>query len=94
MKERAIETRIRRAAMLIAAGLVIQASTLLRVHPLSFVIFLGLACPLILAGSLLYLISLVSSERVSDVQEIGLSESASGPKARGAQVGRSPTSGS
>jgi hypothetical protein len=64
MKGRMIETRIKRAAILICAGLVVQLFTLLRIHPLSFVVFIGLGCPLTAAGILLYLASLVSSESI------------------------------
>lgn len=56
-----IEARIKWASLLIGAGLLIQAGTLLQVHPLAFVAFVVVGCPLIGAGVLLYLWSLVRS---------------------------------
>jgi hypothetical protein len=55
-----IERRIRWASVMIGAGLVLQFFTLLRVHPLAFVVFLAIGCPLVAAGVILYLWSLVS----------------------------------
>ena len=55
-----IEPRIRWAAVMIGAGLVLQFFTLLRVHPLAFVVFLAVGCPLVAAGVTLYLWSLVT----------------------------------
>jgi hypothetical protein len=54
------ERRIRWAAVMIGAGLVLQFFTLLRVHPLAFVVFLAVGCPLIAAGGILYLWTLVT----------------------------------
>ncbi len=56
-----IERRIRWAGLLIGAGLAIQLLTLVWVHPLTFVAFLILGCPLVLGGTLFYLYSLVST---------------------------------
>lgn len=55
-----IERRIRWSALLIGAGLVVQVLSLLKIHPLAFVIFLLVGCPLVGAGVLLYLYSLVA----------------------------------
>jgi hypothetical protein len=68
MKERKIEVRIRRAAILTFAGLAIQLATLLKIHPLAFVVFLCVGCPLMLAGTALYLTSLVSSEPLPETE--------------------------
>ena len=54
-----IERRIRRAALLIGAGLVFQSVTLWVEHPLAFVAFAAIGCPLVAAGVVLYLVSLV-----------------------------------
>ena len=54
-----VETRIKWASLLIGAGLLVQLLALLRVHPLAFVAFLALGCPLIGAGIVLYLLSLL-----------------------------------
>jgi hypothetical protein len=53
-----VETRIKWASLLIGAGLLVQLLALLRVHPLAFVAFLALGCPLVGAGIVLYLLSL------------------------------------
>jgi hypothetical protein len=55
-----IELRIRRAGILIVIGLVLQVLTLLSVHPLAFMAFLLVACPLVGIGILLYLYTLVT----------------------------------
>ena len=60
MQELMIERRIRWAAVLIGAGLMLQFVTLLGVHPLAFVVFLAIGCPLVMAGVILYLWSLVT----------------------------------
>ena len=63
MDSSVIETRIKWASHLVAAGLLVQVLTLLRVHPLSFVAFLVIGCPLVGAGSLLYLTSLLLADK-------------------------------
>lgn len=55
-----IESRIRLAGVLVGVGLVIQMLTLLWIQPLAFVAFLVLGCPILAAGVLLFLYSLVS----------------------------------
>lgn len=55
---RTIENRIRLAALLVLAGLVVEAVTLNILHPLSFVMFAALGVLLIGAGIVLFLISL------------------------------------
>jgi F0F1-type ATP synthase assembly protein I len=55
-----IERRIRWSGILVGAGLIIQMLTLLWTHPLAFVAFLLIGCPLVAAGILLYLYSLVA----------------------------------
>jgi hypothetical protein len=55
-----IEGRIRYAGRLIGAGLFVQLLTLLRPHPLAFVAFLAVGGPLVAAGVVLFLWSLVS----------------------------------
>ena len=59
MERPLIESRIKWASVLIGAGLLIQLGTLFRVHPLAFVAFVVVGCPLIGAGVLIYLWSLV-----------------------------------
>jgi hypothetical protein len=55
-----METYLKRSALLIAMGLLVQVLTVLVTSPLAFIAFLALACPLIVAGVALFLISLVS----------------------------------
>ena len=55
-----IERRIRWSGMLVVAGLVVQMLTLLWTHPLAFMAFILIGCPLVGAGILLYLYSLAS----------------------------------
>ena len=59
METSVIERRIRWASWLIGAGLLVQLGSLLVVHPLAFVVFLMVGCPLIVAGIVLYLVSLI-----------------------------------
>jgi hypothetical protein len=55
---RPLEKRVRFAAVLVGAGLLLQVATLLKIHPLAFMAFLMVGCPLIAAGIGLYLYSL------------------------------------
>jgi hypothetical protein len=55
-----IERRIRRAGLLIFVGLLVQIVTFPLVHPLAFMCFLLVGCPLASAGMLLYLYALAS----------------------------------
>jgi hypothetical protein len=54
-----VEKKIQWAAVLVAAGLLVQVLSFVRVHPLSFVAFLVIGCPLVAAGIVVYLYSLV-----------------------------------
>jgi hypothetical protein len=56
-----IEQRIRWTGILIVAGLILQMLTLPWTHPLAFVCFLLVGCPLIAAGILIYLCSLATN---------------------------------
>jgi len=53
------ERRIRWASILVAAGLLVQLGTFSVVHPLAFAGFLVVGCPLVAAGIVLYLLSLI-----------------------------------
>lgn len=55
-----VEKRLRWAGLLIALGLVVQLVTFIWIHPLAFIAFATVGCPLVLAGVLLYLYSIVS----------------------------------
>jgi hypothetical protein len=58
-----VERKIRWASYLTGAGLLIQLASLLVMHPLAFVAFLAVGCPLVLAGIVLYLLSLLPAGR-------------------------------
>jgi hypothetical protein len=62
MEKPLVESRIKWASLLIGAGLLIQLGTLFRVHPLAFVAFVVVGCPLIGAGVFIYLWSLVPAK--------------------------------
>ena len=55
-----IEQRIRWAGLLVVIGLLVQLLTMSWSHPLAFMAFLMIGCPLTLAGVLLYLFSLAT----------------------------------
>lgn len=54
-----IERRIRIAALLVLAGLGVEMTSLTRVHPLAFVVFLIVGCGAIATGAAVFLISLL-----------------------------------
>jgi archaellum biogenesis protein FlaJ (TadC family) len=58
----AVEKRIRLASLLVCLGLFVLLLTLVRIHPLAFVAFTVIGLPLVLAGILLFLYSIVSHE--------------------------------
>jgi len=58
-----VERGIRWASLLIVAGLFVQLASLLVIHPLAFVAFLMVGCPLMLRGIGLYLSSLLPATR-------------------------------
>ena len=59
-----IETRTRIAGILIALGLIVQMMTLIRLHALSFVVFLGVGGPLLGIGIALFLWSVIDTLRM------------------------------
>jgi hypothetical protein len=59
MDTSATERRIRWASLLVGAGLLVQLGSLLMIHPLAFMAFLMIGCPLMVAGIVLYLFSLL-----------------------------------
>jgi hypothetical protein len=54
------ERRIRWASLLVGVGLLVQLASLFIIHPLAFVAFLMIGCPLMAGGIVLYLFSLVA----------------------------------
>jgi hypothetical protein len=57
-----LEKRIRWSGVLVSAGFAVLVASLFWKHPLSFMAFLGLGCPLVAAGVLLYLYALSASK--------------------------------
>jgi predicted cobalt transporter CbtA len=57
-----VERRLRWAGFLIAVGLIVQLTTFIWIHPLAFIAFAVIGCPLVAAGVLLFLYSLVSHQ--------------------------------
>ena len=55
-----LEKRLRIAGLLVALGLLIQMLSLLPIHPLAFIVFVGIGAPIMLAGVIFFLLSLVS----------------------------------
>ena len=55
-----IETKLRRASIIIAVGLLIQCLSLIPLHPLAFMAFVGLGLPVMGIGVVFFLLSLVS----------------------------------
>jgi hypothetical protein len=63
--------RLRISSLLIAAGLLVQIASMMILHPLSFVSFLAIRCPLIGTGVIYFLLGLVSgSPRPEEVIRI------------------------
>ena len=57
-----IERRLRMSALLIVTGLCLGLLSLFWTHPLAFIAFATLACPLVFFGVVLYLYSLLPNE--------------------------------
>ena len=55
-----IERQIRWSGAIVAAGLILQTLSMLWTHPLAFMFFLMIGCPLVAAGILSFLYALVS----------------------------------
>ncbi len=62
-----LERWIRWSGLFVAAGLIVQAATLYGVHPLAFVVFLGVGCPLLAIGVLMFLYALVTRTQPAEV---------------------------
>ena len=60
MDDHSVEKRLRWAGLLVAVGLALQLSVAMWIHPLAFVTFLMVACPLVVAGMLTFLWALVA----------------------------------
>jgi len=69
MQHPLIEHRLALAGLLIGFGLVIQVITFFWIHPLAFMAFILLACPLVALGIIIYLYSLVSAQSAPEKPE-------------------------
>lgn len=78
MTLRTTERRIRWSGLLIVCGLAIQMITLIFVHPLAFMGFLLIGCPLVAAGILLFLFAILS-HNPSDPNRTSITKSAETP---------------
>jgi hypothetical protein len=58
-----LERRVRIAALLISLGLLVLLITLVRIHPLAFVAFAVIGFPLVLAGGLVFLYSIIQDTK-------------------------------
>jgi len=68
-----MERRIRCSGLIVGLGLVIQTATLFWTHPLAFMAFLLVGCPLVAAGLLFYLYSLASQAASAPAEAAGAS---------------------
>lgn len=55
-----IEKKLRRASLIVAAGLLLQFLSLIPLHPLAFIAFVGLGVPVMAVGVVLFLLSLLT----------------------------------
>lgn len=55
-----MEAKLRRSGLLVALGLLLQFLSLLPLHPLAFIAFVGLGVPIMLLGVLYYVMSLLT----------------------------------
>ena len=63
-----IEAKLQRASIIVAVGLLLQFLSLLPLHPLAFIVFVGLGVPIMALGVALYLLSLVHHSESPDKQ--------------------------
>jgi hypothetical protein len=61
-----MDRRLRVSALLIMLGLLVEALSLIRIHPLAFLVFMFVGGALLIAGIALYLFSIVSESSPSD----------------------------
>jgi hypothetical protein len=55
-----IETKLRRASLIIALGLSLQFLSLLPLHPLAFMAFVGIGVPVMAVGVILFLLAIIN----------------------------------
>ncbi len=74
-----METKLRRASLIVAAGLFLQFLSLLPLHPLAFIAFVGIGVPLMAVGVILFLLSLISNVKPIVQPPIGQTQSMVNP---------------
>lgn len=60
-----VESRLKRAGLIISLGLLVQLLSLLPIHPLAFIAFVGAGVPIMTFGVVLFLLAIVSSSAES-----------------------------
>jgi hypothetical protein len=60
-----IKIKLRRAGLLVAAGLLLDLLSLIPIHPLAFIAFVGLGVPITAAGTIYFLLSLLGDSETS-----------------------------
>jgi hypothetical protein len=55
-----IETKLRRASLIVALGLLLQFLSLIPLHPLAFIAFVGIGVPVMVVGVILFLLAVVN----------------------------------
>jgi hypothetical protein len=55
-----IETKLRRASLIIALGLLLQFLSLLPLHPLAFIAFVGIGVPVMAVGVIMFLLAVIN----------------------------------
>jgi len=58
-----IRIKLRRAGLLVAAGLLLDLLSMVPLHPLAFIAFVGLGVPLTAAGTIYFLLSLLGESK-------------------------------
>lgn len=61
-----IETNLRRASLIVAAGLLLQFASLFPLHPLAFIAYVGLGVPVMAIGVLYFLFLLVTHSEAAE----------------------------
>lgn len=61
-----IDAKLRRASLIVALGLLIQLLSLLPLHPLAFIAFVAIGVPIMAAGVIYYMVSLLAYSESSE----------------------------
>lgn len=61
-----VERRMRRAGIIVAAGLMVELLSLIPLHALAFIAFAAIGAPVLIVGVILFLLAIVSQPLSSD----------------------------